>query len=103
VQCASEGTEAIELYSRAMAAAKPFDVVILDLTIPEGMGGKETVRRLHEMDPNLKAIVSSGYANDPIVNDYKEYGFSGVIVQPYDAGKLEKVIHGVMTQTETDR
>ena len=70
----------------------------MDLTIPGGMGGKEAVKRLRQIDPNARAIVSSGYAMDPIMSRYRDYGFCGVIAKPYDVNQLEQVIHEVLGQ-----
>lgn len=69
----------------------------MDLTIPGGMGGKEVIKNLLEIDPEVKAIVSSGYSNDPIMADYEKYGFSGSIAKPYGIEKLNKILHQVMT------
>jgi two-component system cell cycle sensor histidine kinase/response regulator CckA len=70
----------------------------MDLTIPGGMGGKEAIKKLLEIDPDIKAIVSSGYATDPIMSDYEEYGFKAVIAKPYSVSKLEKTLHGLLGQ-----
>ncbi|MHC4536410.1 MAG: 7TM diverse intracellular signaling domain-containing protein, partial [Planctomycetota bacterium] len=83
-EVARHGEEAIHIYRRAIESGEPFDAVILDLTVPGGMGGKETIERLRELDSNLKAIVSSGYSNDPIMSEPKKYGFSSVVVKPFD-------------------
>ena len=96
VAFARNGNEAIEFYKRAKAAGHPFDVVIMDLTIAGGMGGKEAIKKLIEIDPEVKAIVSSGYANDPIMADFKKYGFSGVIAKPYKIKDLSKTLQKVM-------
>src|SRR5208337_3555272 len=77
VMFARDGAAAIDLYKKEKNANAPFDVVILDLSISEGMGGKETIGHLKEFDPAVKAIVSSGYTNDPVVMNYAGYGFSG--------------------------
>ena len=76
---ARDGIEALELYREAMKTDEPFDAVIMDLTVPGGMGGQETVKNLLRMDPKAKVIVSSGYSNDGIMADYKAHGFSGVV------------------------
>jgi two-component system cell cycle sensor histidine kinase/response regulator CckA len=89
------GAEAIEQYGEAKKAGQPFDAVILDLTIPGGIGGKETIKKLLEIDPGVKAIVSSGYATDPIISEYKEYGFSAVVTKPYNVAQIEKVLQGL--------
>jgi len=76
---AKDGAEAIESYKKAMESEKPYDAVILDLTIPGGMGGKDAVKKLLEISPEVKAIVSSGYSDDPVLSNFQEYGFKGVI------------------------
>ncbi len=95
VEAATDGAEAIELFKKKAAEGKPFDLVILDLTVPGGMGGKETLQRLREMAPNIKAVVSSGYSNDPIMSDFEAYGFNGVIAKPYTMESLSQAIHSV--------
>jgi PAS domain S-box-containing protein len=96
VEFARNGSEATKMYSEAVAAKNPFDVVIMDLTIPDGMGGAEAVQKLREIDPGVKAIVSSGYSNDPIMKDFKKYNFSGVIAKPFDVDELLRVIESVL-------
>lgn len=99
VALSRDGVEAIELYKKAMESHQPFEVVIMDLTIPGGMGGKETLRRLLEINPQVKAIVSSGYSNDPIMAEYKQYGFSGVISKPYKIEELSQTLRKVILDT----
>ena len=89
---AKDGIEAIELYKKAKESAKPFDAVILDLTNQFGMGGKKTIEKLLEIDPDVKAIISSGYSNDPIMANFKQYGFSGVLAKPYTKKELSYVL-----------
>jgi PAS domain S-box-containing protein len=92
VDFARDGEETINLYSK-----QPYDAVILDLTIPGGMGGKETIKHLRDIDPAIKAVVSSGYSNDPIMSDYATYGFKGVIVKPYTIHEISNVLRNVIS------
>lgn len=93
---AQDGAEAIQLFTEARAAGDAFDAVILDLTVPGGMGGKESIIHLRLIDPQIKAIVSSGYSEDPIMADFQKYGFSGVIAKPYRVSDLSKTLHEVI-------
>jgi DNA-binding NtrC family response regulator len=68
----------------------------MDLTIPGGIGGKEVLKILHESDPAIKAIVASGYSNDPVMANFREYGFCGVIVKPFNIDEFVRVVEGVM-------
>ena len=95
VDVARDGEEAIELYRLANDSDDPYTAVILDLTVPGGMGGKETLLRLMEIEPKIKAIVSSGYSNDPIMSDYKKHGFSGVVAKPYSVEELSRTLNFV--------
>lgn len=97
VEVVKNGTEAIEAYQKAKDSVRPFDAVMIDLTIKGGMGGKETIKKLLEIDPEVKALVSSGYFNDPIMADFKEYGFKGVITKPYEIEELNKLLHKIIT------
>jgi two-component system, cell cycle sensor histidine kinase and response regulator CckA len=90
--CVSDGAAAVDQYQEAAAAGKPFDVVIMDLTIPGGMGGREAVQKLRAIDPNVRAIVSSGYSVDPVMADYKTYGFCAVMMKPYTLEMLETAL-----------
>ena len=96
VDLAQDGVEAVDLYNKARQAGRPFDAVILDLTNPGGMGGKEAAGKILEIDPAAKLIVSSGYSSDPIVTQFGEYGFKGVVVKPYRLGELAKVLHRLL-------
>jgi two-component system, cell cycle sensor histidine kinase and response regulator CckA len=96
VDCVRNGTEAIDAYERARAAGQPFAAVILDLTIPGGMGGLAAIERLRAIDPQVKALVSSGYANDPVMADFQHYGFSGVIEKPYSTQSLQEALQRVL-------
>jgi len=83
------------MFVQAHGSGQAFAAVILDLTVPGGMGGKEALARLLEIDPQVKAIVSSGYSDDPIMADFQKYGFSGVIAKPYKISELGKILHEV--------
>jgi PAS domain S-box-containing protein len=96
VDVAKDGEEAVELYRSAKASGNPYAAVILDLTIPGGMGGKETLLELVEIEPKIKTIVSSGYSNDPIMSEYKRYGFSGVVAKPYSVEALSRTLDSVI-------
>lgn len=95
---AKDGLEAVDLYQQAMESEHPFDAVVLDLTVRGGMGGKEAMKRLMEIDPQVKAIVSSGYSDDPVVTDFRKYGFSSVAIKPYNVEILNKAIHDVLAK-----
>lgn len=96
-QHVKDGEAAVEEYTRCFQANEPYDVVIMDLTIPGGMGGKEAVTRVLEVDPQAKVLVSSGYSTDPIMTQYGDYGFTGVINKPFDLasikGTLDAILH----------
>jgi PAS domain S-box-containing protein len=95
---AKNGEEAIALYKQAKEINEPFDAVIMDLTIRGGMGGKEAIKKLLEIDSNVKAIVSSGYSTDPVMADHQKYGFNGVVAKPYDIQELGKTLHKIIAK-----
>ncbi len=70
--------------------------LILDLTVPAGMGGKECIRKIRQLDPQIKAIVSSGYSDDPVMADYFEYGFDGFIAKPHEVSDLSKILQDLI-------
>ncbi len=96
VELTVDGAEAIEHYRKARESGRPFDAVILDLTVPGGMGGKDVIKKMLELDPGVKAIVSSCYSTDPIMSDFKDYGFSGVVAKPYKLEQLEETLHSLL-------
>jgi len=100
VEYASDGQEAIEKYSSAKECGSPFDAVMIDLTIPGGMGGKEAHDRLLEIDPGVRAIVASGYSSDPVMSQHESYGFKGVLIKPFDIDELGQTLHRVLTNSE---
>ena len=98
VELTSNGAEAIERYIKAKETGRLFDAVILDLTVPGGMGGKETIKKLLKIDPNVIAIVSSGYSTASIMSEFKKYGFSAVVTKPYSAGELERELQRLIVR-----
>lgn len=96
VECVKDGLSATELYARELRAGRRFDAVIMDLTVPGGMGGKDAVKRLLEIDPRVKAIVSSGYSSDPIMSNFRSFGFAGVITKPYELADLGEALHDTL-------
>ena len=98
VTLSKDGTETIELYRTNKEKGMPFDLVFMDLTIQGGMGGKEAITQLLEMDPEAKVIVSSGYSSDPVMSDYKKYGFKGVLHKPFNITDISHVISEVLDQ-----
>jgi len=96
VSLSTNGAEAIALYKKAIEINKPFDLIILDLCIPNGIGGEETLKRIKEINPSVKAILSSGSYDDPVMVDYKKYGFTAVVPKPYTVHQLSKNIYKVL-------
>ncbi|MFX1465113.1 MAG: response regulator [Promethearchaeota archaeon] len=96
IELAKNGEDAIALYKAAKSVGQSFDLVIIDLTIRRGMGGKETIKKLLEIDPNVKALVSSAYSIDPVISDYKRYGFCGIVTKPYNISELSEIISEVI-------
>jgi len=92
VEVARDGAEAVILYKEAQEAGKPFDVVILDLTIVDGMGAKKAIKELSKIDSNVKAIVSTAYVNDPITSNFRQHGFKAFAIKPYELPKLITIV-----------
>lgn len=93
---ARDGAEALQLYREAAEDGAPFHTVIMDLTIPGGMGGKEAIKLLRKLDPGARVVVASGYSNDPIMAEFRTYGFSGVMAKPYTLETLDATLRTVM-------
>jgi CheY-like chemotaxis protein len=93
---ARDGEEAVLRYAEALSASRPFDALIIDLTIPGAMGGVETLGRLRQLDPGVVAIVSSGYSNDPVMASWAEHGFRAVLAKPYVAAELRDTLRRVL-------
>jgi two-component system cell cycle sensor histidine kinase/response regulator CckA len=98
VECARDGAEAILAYKKAKEDGRPFDAVIMDLTVRGGMGGMEAMQELLKVDPKVRAIVSSGYSNDPVMSEHETFGFKGVLQKPYSASGLNRILKSVMSE-----
>lgn len=96
VLVASDGDCAIRLYQEAMKGEEPFAIVIMDLTVPGGMGGREAAQALLEVDSGARLMVSSGNSNDPIMMDYHSYGFCGVVSKPFNMKDLAEAVASVL-------
>jgi two-component system cell cycle sensor histidine kinase/response regulator CckA len=99
---AATALEGVNFYRERFEAGDRFDAVILDLTLPGGMGGKEALKKLIEIDPTVNAIVSSGYATDATMSRYQDFGFRGVIAKPYEAAELGKIVHDVISSSHVN-
>ena len=98
VMFAKDGQAAIDLYTLEKSAGAPFDVVILDLSVPSGLGGKETIVQLRKIDPGVKAVISSGYSDDPVVSDFSNHGFDEVLTKPYKIHDLKNMLEQIMNK-----
>lgn len=96
---ARDGAAALDLYKQENEAGVPFDLVILDLSVPEGMGGKDAVALLKAYDPAVKAIVSSGYTDDRVVQNFMQYGFSGRLLKPYKISDLKEILEQMIKKS----
>ncbi|MFH2042752.1 MAG: ATP-binding protein, partial [Acidobacteriota bacterium] len=96
VEFALNGEEAVDKYREALSSGRRFDIVILDLTIRGGMGGEETMQRLLKIDPDVKAVVSSGYADSSAICEYTKYGFKACLAKPYKVGTLRNMLHDLL-------
>ncbi|MGL1936220.1 MAG: response regulator [Fibrobacterales bacterium] len=92
VELSSDGDSAIRKYKDALDAKEPFECIILDLTIPGKKGGKDTISEIKSFDPNVSAIVTSGYSNDPVMEQYSQYGFKAILSKPFSIDELLKTI-----------
>jgi PAS domain S-box-containing protein len=96
VEVVADGKAAIATYVQALDAGDRFDAVVMDLTVPGGMGGREAIKALRSVDANVRAIVSSGYADDPVMSEYELYGFSGVVPKPFTIADLGRQMQRAM-------
>ncbi len=97
---AADGDEAVKLFGAAIDSGSPFDLVILDLTIPGGMGGKQAISKIREFDPAVKALVASGYSNDPVLANCKHFGFDGIVTKPFNVDGLRQSLAQVYTGSQ---
>ncbi len=98
IETAADGKEAIDKFNLSKKENKTFDLIIMDLTIPGGLGGKETIKKILEIDPKAKVIVSSGYSTDPIMANYREYGFKGRLVKPFKLNDLKSELLKILIE-----
>ncbi len=96
VEYSRTGTETLTRYREASECNRPFAAVIMDLTVPGGMGGRETLGKLREFDPEVRTIVASGYSSDPVLLRFREYGFNGMIIKPFTARTLAEAVRDVI-------
>jgi len=102
VNTAKDHAEGINLYEKAMKEKQPFDAVIMDLTIPGSMGGKEAIHKLKKMDQDAKVILSSGYSEDRVMSEFRKYGFSDVVAKPYEIEEMSRAIHNALKGVERE-
>jgi signal transduction histidine kinase/CheY-like chemotaxis protein len=95
----ADGSEAVSEYRRSLNSVAPFDFVILDLTVPGGVGGCEAMAQLLRIDPHVKAIVSSGYSNDEVMANFRKYGFSGIVSKPYETAALAHALNQLVQRS----
>ena len=102
VEIAGDGVRALDLYERAKKKGAPFDLIIMDLTIPGGMGGRDAISRIREIDGEIKVVASSGYSNDPVMSNYRDYGFDAVIKKPYTLDQMAELVQGLLPRGQVD-
>ena len=102
VEIAGDGVRALDLYERAKKKGAPFDLIIMDLTIPGGMGGRDAISRIREIDGEIKVVASSGYSNDPVMSNYRDYGFDAVIKKPYTLDQMAELVQGLLPRGQMD-
>jgi len=91
-----DGQEAIDSYRKALQSGTPFDLVMLDLTVREGLGGRLAMEGLLKIDPSVKAIIASGYADDPVIENYGDYGFQGALTKPFKREGMEYLVENIL-------
>jgi len=100
VRTCATGEEAVSLYASAKQAGLPYSAVIVDLTVPGAMGGKDAARRILADDPEARLIVSSGYSNDPVMAEYESYGFRGAVNKPYTAEEIARTLSKLLAHRQ---
>jgi CheY-like chemotaxis protein len=93
----ADGADAVAEYQRARTSGTPYNLVILDLTVPGGMGGQRALEMLRKIDPDVKAVVSSGYANEQVLANFQAHGFCAMVAKPYEVGELARVLSSVLS------
>jgi CheY-like chemotaxis protein len=96
VTTCEDGEKAIELYAESMKSGNPYSMVIMDLTIPGGLGGRQTAEQILALYPDACLVVSSGYSHDPIMSSYRDFGFSGAIAKPYNMHVFQEVLGSLL-------
>jgi two-component system cell cycle sensor histidine kinase/response regulator CckA len=102
VETARNGEEAVILYKRALVRKRPFDAVVLDVTVAGGMGGRDCIQNLTDLDPRVRAIVMSGYSEDAVLADYRKYGFREALSKPFTIDEIKAKLQRVIAGTEGD-
>lgn len=97
VTTCTDGSQAIAAYAKAKSHSEPFDVVMMDLVIPNGVGGQDAVHTIKKIDPGAKVIASSGHLEHPVMQDHKAFGFNAVLEKPYKLEKLQQVIEAAIS------
>ena len=92
VVMACNGEEAIQLYTDLQKTTSPVDLIIMDLTIPGGMGGEDAVKKILAIDSEAKIVVSSGYSNDPVIANHRQYGFSAALKKPFKISEISEIV-----------
>jgi len=96
VTIVADGRDAVRVFRDAISSGRRYDVVIMDLTVPGGMGGREALEEIRHIDPHVRAIVSSGYSSDPVLANHRAYGFRGMVAKPYQADEFARVVREVI-------
>lgn len=100
VATVKDGAEVLREYQAALVEQRPFDLVVMDLTVPGGMGGREAIEELLKLHPEVRAVVSSGYSSDPVLANYRGHGFRGRVTKPYRITELAKTLRSVLAGVE---